>query len=175
MRAMPTLRRLMLLRHAKSDWPGGVADRDRPLAPRGRHDAPRMGEEMARRGLHPDLALVSTARRTLETFALVTPFLAPKAERFEAAIYEAEAPAILEVVRRVEDQVGTLLVVGHNPGLERLAADLIGGGSERLRDRLGEKFPTAALAVIDFEAAHWRDIKRGEGRLALFLTPGDIE
>jgi phosphohistidine phosphatase len=134
-----------------------------------------MGEEMARRGLHPDLALVSTARRTLETFALVTPFLAPKADRYEAAIYEAEAPAILEVVRRVGDEVGTLLVVGHNPGMERLAADLIGGGSERLRDRLGEKFPTAALAVIDFDAAHWRDIKRGEGRLALFLTPGDIE
>ena len=175
MAAMPTLRRLMLLRHAKSDWPGGVADRDRPLAPRGRHDAPRMGEEMARRGLRPDLALVSTARRTLETFALVSPFLGPLEERFEAAIYEAQPETILGVVRAVADEVETCLVIGHNPGLELLAGFLIGEGSHRLRDRLGEKFPTTALAVIDFPDGDWRTIGRGTGRLSLFLTPADIE
>jgi phosphohistidine phosphatase len=75
-------RRLLLFRHAKSDSPQGGSDHERPLGPRGRHDAPRMGEEMARRGLKPELALVSTATRTRETFALVKPFLPEVPARF---------------------------------------------------------------------------------------------
>ena len=169
------MRRLMLLRHAKSDWPTGVGDQDRPLGPRGRHDAPRMGEEMARRGLRPGLAIISTARRTLETFALVSPFVQPVEERFEKAVYEARAETILDLVRGVDDRITVLMVVGHNPAMEQAASFLIGEGSHRLRDKLGEKFPTAALAVIDFEAGGWRDVDRASGRLVLFLTPGDIE
>jgi len=171
---MTAARRLMLLRHAKSDWPTGVADHDRPLSPRGRHDAPRVGEEMARRGLKPDLALVSTAERTRETYALVEAFLAGAPVRFEPALYGGQAEAILRVIRTTPDAVSSLLVIGHNPGLEAAAALLIGEGPERLRDRLGEKFPTAALAVIAFDRS-WHRIERGCGRLKLFLTPSDIE
>ncbi|MDQ0473050.1 SixA phosphatase family protein [Labrys wisconsinensis] len=169
------MRRLMLLRHAKSDWPKGVSDRDRPLGPRGRHDAPHMGEEMALRGLKPDLAVISTAQRTRETWELVAPCLGPVEHRFESAIYEAEPKAILALIRAIDDGVGTLLVIGHNPGLELTAALLIGGGAERLRDRLGEKFPTAALAVIEFHEGGWADIGQGRGELALFLTPRDLD
>jgi phosphohistidine phosphatase len=168
-------RRLLLLRHAKSDWPQGASDQERPLGPRGRHDAPRMGEEIARRGLRPEVALVSTATRARETFALVKPFLPEVPERFEGSIYEAPAEAILRVIRGLDPAIRCAMVVGHNPGLEGLAILLIGAGPERLRDRLGEKFPTAALAVIDFEEGGWRDIAAGSGRLTLFLTPADIE
>jgi phosphohistidine phosphatase len=165
--------RLMLLRHAKSDWPNGVADKDRPLGPRGRHDAPHMGEEMARRGLVPDLAMISTAQRARETWSFVRPFFPNVREHFERRIYDASTAEILEVIRDVGSDVGTLLLVGHNPSLELLASQLIGRGSERLRGKLGEKFPTCALAVIDFGNPDWCSV--ATGRLSLFLTPADIE
>jgi phosphohistidine phosphatase len=165
----------MLLRHAKSDWPTGVDDHERPLAPRGRHDAPRMAEEMKRRDLVPDLVLVSTAQRTRETFALAAPFLGETAVRYERALYEAEPDAILRLIRRMPGTSRLPLIIGHNPGLELIASHLIGAGPERLRDRLGEKFPTASLAVIAFPHGDWADVGRGKGRLSLFLTPADIE
>jgi phosphohistidine phosphatase len=167
--------RLMLFRHAKSDWPQGVADKERPLGPRGRHDAPRMGEEIARRGLKPDLALVSPARRTRETWELAGAFLAGVPHKLDDRIYEAGPSEILAVIQGAEDAIHTLLLVGHNPGLELTASFLVGEGSRRLRERLGEKFPTAALALIEFPDTEWREVGRGKGRLALFLTPDDIE
>jgi phosphohistidine phosphatase len=173
--ALKTRRRLLLLRHAKSDWPAGVGDHDRPLGPRGRHDAPRMGEEMARRGLVPDLAIVSTAARARETWMLVAPFLKGAEPRFEKAIYGAGPEALVGLVRELDDAFRAVMLVGHNPGLEMAATLLIGGGPARLRDRLGEKFPTAALAVIDFDDRFWSGVRQGNGRLVLFLTPGDIE
>jgi phosphohistidine phosphatase len=172
---MAARRRLVLLRHAKSDWPAGTADHDRPLAARGRHDAPRMGEEIARRGLRPQAVLVSTAARTKATWGLVSPFLGSVEPRYEPAVYDASSETLLRLVRDFDDETGTVMLLGHNPGLELLAATLIGGGPDRLRDRLGEKFPTCALAVIDFDEDSWADIRPGAGRLALFLTPGDIE
>jgi phosphohistidine phosphatase len=168
------MRRLILFRHAKSDWPGGLADHERPLGPRGRKDAPRMGEELARDGLRPDLAIVSTAVRTRETWDLAAPFLDDVPVRFERRLYEAAPEAILSVIRGVADSVATLLVLGHNPGLEMTASFLVSEGPRRLRDRLGEKFPTAAIAVIRFSEGGWRDIGQGSGELARFLTPGDI-
>jgi phosphohistidine phosphatase len=173
--ALKTRRRLLLLRHAKSDWPAGVGDHDRPLGRRGRRDAPRMGEEMARRGLEPDLAIVSTAARTRETWSLLAPFLKGTEARFEKAVYGARAEALVDLVRQLDDAFRTVMLVGHNPGLEMAATLLIGGGPARLRDRLGEKFPTAALAVVDFDERSWADVRQGTGRLALFLTPGDIK
>jgi phosphohistidine phosphatase len=79
------------------------------------------------------------------------------------------------LVRELDDAFRAVMLVGHNPGLEMAATLLIGGGPARLRDRLGEKFPTAALAVIDFDDRFWSGVRQGNGRLVLFLTPGDIE
>lgn len=172
---MAARRRLVLLRHGKSDWPAGTADHDRPLGARGRHDAPRMGEEIARRGLRPQTVLVSTAARTKATWGLVSPFVGIVEPRYEPAIYEASPETLLRLVRDFDDEAGMAMLVGHNPGLEGLASVLVGGGPDRLRDRLGEKFPTCALAVIDFEEDRWADVRPDAGRLALFLTPGDIE
>jgi phosphohistidine phosphatase len=164
------MRRLLLLRHAKSDWTKGVSDHERPLAPRGQRDAPRIGQEIARRGLSPDHAIISTSRRTRETFSFIEPFLDRHTVRYERAIYEAAPEAILRVIRAAEPDAHSVMIVGHNPGLEQTATYLVAGGGT-VADPLDEKFPTAALAVLDFDIASWPDIAGHQGKLALFLTP----
>ncbi|MGJ4856058.1 histidine phosphatase family protein [Labrys sp. La1] len=168
------MKRLMLLRHAKSDYPAGVSDHERPLAPRGQRDAPRMGREIARRSLLPDHVIASTARRTRETLTLIEGSLGPHTLHFERAIYEAPPEAILRVIRTVAPEIGTLLVVGHNPGLEQVAAFLTRGAGT-VADPLSGKFPTAALAVLDFEIGDWNEIAGHQGSLALFLTPKALD
>lgn len=167
-----TALRLLLLRHAKSAWPEGVADHDRPLAERGRKSAPVIGAYMAREKLIPDLALVSPARRAQETWKLVGEALSKKVDERDAPeIYEVAAGHILEVIRAVKPGIRTLLLVGHNPGMEDLAALLVKDGDADATGRMKEKFPTAALAVIDFDIERWGDVASGSGYLERFVTP----
>src|SRR6218665_2058758 len=169
------MRRLMLLRHAKSNWPAGVADRDRPLATRGREAAPLMGRYLADELLLPDLVLISPALRTAETWKLVAPMLPEKpATHVEPRIYEAPADRLLEVVQEVETEVRTLLMVGHNPGFEDLAARLAGHGDRYAQARMAQKYPTCGLAVLDFAVEDWRDVAARGGRLDRFVTPGSL-
>jgi phosphohistidine phosphatase len=166
------MKRLLLLRHAKSAWPEGVEDHDRPLGDRGRRDAPRMGAYMASTGLQPDYALVSSARRTQETWALVEQALAqPCPSRTVPSIYEAEPAAILAAIQAAPEESETLLVIGHNPGFENLAALLALGGDGDALTRLRTKYPTAGLAVIVFDVETWLDVAAGAGRLEGFVTP----
>lgn len=140
------MRRLMLLRHAKSDWPVGVDDHDRPLAGRGRRASPSMGRYMAEEGLVPDLAIISTARRAQETWELARPaFVAEIFQRNERRIYEAPASAILDVITETGSEIRSLLLVGHNPGIQELALKLIETARESDLARLRRKFPTAGL------------------------------
>lgn len=169
------MRRLMLLRHAKSNHPAGVTDRDRPLAERGRETAPVMGQYLAEEGLQPDLVLISPAKRTVETWELVVPMLPEKpAHRYEPRIYEAPARRLLQVIQEVEGEVETLMLVGHNPGSEDLAKLLAGEGEGSALARMGQKFPTAGLAVIDFAQGGWRDTAPRTGRLVRFVTPASL-
>lgn len=165
------MRRLMLLRHAKSAWPGGTADIDRPLAPRGREAAPRMARYIAEEVLLPDLVLVSPARRTQETWELVRAAAGDAPVRTEPRIYEAPPGRLLEVVQEVEPEVRTLLLIGHNPGFEGLARLLVGHGDRYAFARLTQKYPTAGLAVIDCPVESWRDVEPRSGRLDRFVTP----
>jgi phosphohistidine phosphatase len=170
------LRRLMLLRHAKSDWPEGVDDHERPLAKRGRKACPLMGRYLADEALVPDLAVVSTARRARETWRLVRPaFDRDIVQRDEPRIYEASAGAIWDVIGETEPGVRALLLVGHNPGLHELALQLIGRASRSDLSRLRLKYPTAGLAVIDFRIGQWSEISDGLGRLERFETPRSVE
>lgn len=169
------MRRLLILRHAKSDWPGGTRDFDRPLAPRGRVAAPAMGRYLRQEQLLPDYAIVSAARRTVETWDLVkaelgedTPF------RYEMSVYEAPVERLLAAIRAVEPSVRTLLLVGHNPGSEELAADLTGHGDRFAAQRMGAKFPTAGLAVLDFAVEDWAEVTERSGRLDRFVTPASL-
>ncbi|HEX2556664.1 MAG TPA: histidine phosphatase family protein [Microvirga sp.] len=165
------MRRLMLLRHAKSAWPGGSADIDRPLATRGRDAAPLVARHMADEGLAPDLVLVSPARRTQETWNLVRGSAADAQVRTDSRIYEAPPGRLLEVVQEVVPEVRTLLMIGHNPGFEGLARILVGHGDRYAFARLSQKYPTAGLAVIDFPVESWREVEPRTGRLDRFVTP----
>ncbi len=168
----PKHRRLFLLRHGKSAWPADVADHDRPLAERGRKAAPLIGAYMVREKLFPDLVLVSTARRAQETWKLLAKELPRStAKRDVPDLYEAPAARIAGILRKIEPTVQTVMLVGHNPGFQDLANGLIGSGDAQARARLKEKFVTAGLAIIDFEADRWEDITPESGRLERFVTP----
>jgi phosphohistidine phosphatase len=172
---MATMRRLMLLRHAKSNWPAGVADRERPLATRGHEAAPLMGRYLAEELLLPDLVLISPARRTVETWELVLPMLPEKpGTHFEPRIYESKIDRLLHVVQETEPHVRTLLMIGHNPGFEELAALLTGHGDRYAAARMAQKFPTCGLAVLDFAVEDWRDVAARGGRLDRFVTPASL-
>ncbi|MEL6059289.1 MULTISPECIES: SixA phosphatase family protein [unclassified Methylobacterium] len=169
------MRRLILLRHAKSDRPAGVADHERPLNDRGQRAAPAVGAHLAQDGLRPDLALVSTAERTRETWAAMAAALGNPETRWQREIYEAPAHRILTVIRNAPDSATTVIVVGHNPGLGDLASDLAGDGPRAALNRLALEFPTAAYAVIDFDTDHWSEVAPGQGHLDRFVRPRDID
>jgi phosphohistidine phosphatase len=164
----------MLLRHAKSARPVGVADMDRPLAARGRDAAPRMGRYLAEEGLLPDLVVVSAARRTRETWELVEPHVDATEIRFDARIYEAPASRLLAVVRESPSRVRSVLMIGHNPGFEDFAKLLVGHGDRYAFARLTQKYPTAGLAVIDFDRENWSEIAPRSGKLDRFVTPKSL-
>jgi phosphohistidine phosphatase len=173
--------RLFLLRHAKSDRAAGktVEDHERPLNARGRAAAQRVGAYMASTHYLPERVLCSTALRTRETLDLVLPHLSPRpGVTHTRNLYLATWPALLAQVQKTPESVRSLLLVGHNPGMEQLAVAFALNpklpGEQARGETLAEKFPTAALAVFDFDAAGWRDIKPGEGRLVDFVRPKEI-
>jgi phosphohistidine phosphatase len=183
--AAGAVRRLVLLRHAKSAWPD-VPDRERPLARRGQRDAPVMGRWLRDAGLVPDLVVCSTARRARETWQLAQPCLgAALPVRFDERVYQASAAQLLALIRREPAAVRTLLVMGHDPAVPGLALILAGAspdkhaGAEpgtvpaRMLDRMRVKFPTAAIAVFTC-AGSWDALCPGSARLACFITPRDL-
>lgn len=169
------MKRLMLLRHAKSLRDESKKDKDRPLNDRGRADAPRMGSYMHHMHYAPDLVLCSSSRRTRETWALVAAELdgAPGV-RFEDALYLASSKAIQKIVAAA-DAAACLLVIGHNPGTEEcarvLAREPHDKRERKLLAELGEKFPTGALAVFEFDVSSWKEIEAGKGALIDFVVP----
>lgn len=171
------MRRLLLLRHAKSSWDTpGMSDLERPLAPRGRQTAPRVAELMARRRWVPDLVLRSQAERVRETWQLMAPALGAQIpSRTLRTIYPGAPSRLLMTLRRAPDEARTLLLIGHNPGLGSLATSLCGAGPKKALERMSTKFPTAGLAVIDFDAERWSDIEDGAGRLEAFVRPKDLD
>ncbi len=167
-------RRLVLLRHAKSAWPDDVADHDRPLAQRGRRDAPGVGRWLGESGYRPDAVVCSTALRARETWELAAAALAATAPggpadgpevRFEPRVYEATVLGLLMLVREFEPRWQTVLVVGHNPGLAELTIGLAGPDPEPPR-----AFPTAFAAVLGLPGG-WAGAAPGEARLLAFTVP----
>lgn len=174
---MTSSKRLYLLRHAKSSWDAaGLADFDRPLNRRGRQAASGMGELMKRCRLLPDLVLCSPAARAEETWTRVAAELPERPPvRLLRSLYLAPPSRLLDRVRAVEESVGALLLVAHNPGLEHLAGRLAGPGSTATAlEMLSEKFPTGALACFEFEGA-WAALAPQGARLAEFLRPRDLD
>jgi phosphohistidine phosphatase len=168
--------RLLLLRHAKAERSRpGERDHDRRLAERGRNDAPKVGAYLSKHALTPDHVIVSTAARTRETWELAAAALGGSPPVvFDERIYEASPHTLLAVIKETGPNVGTLLVIGHNPGLQELAALLIATGDIEARQRLREAFPTSALAAIEFALEGWDKLHPQGGRLAHFIEPRSL-
>lgn len=159
-------KRLTLLRHAKAEPDSGSApDRERPLAPRGLRDAPRMGRRLRESGARPSLIITSPATRALQTARLVAGELGYPLEflQREAELYLATPDAILGVLARQDDTFNDMLVCGHNPGLTDLANELTGSSIDNL--------PTCGVVVIEADIRNWRDLRLREGRLLHFDYP----
>lgn len=172
------MKTLTLLRHAKSGWDDPVArDFDRPLNPRGRRGARLMGLHMRDLGLRFDRVIASPAARVVETLDGVWDGYGRSVHvEFDKRLYLASATTLLDVVQEAPDDAGGVLLSGHNPGLEDLVLVLVPDRVEdEARDRVEEKFPTAALAEIVFDVDHWRDVRPGAGRLARFIRPRDLD
>jgi phosphohistidine phosphatase len=165
------MRTLYLLRHAKSSWDNpGLLDRDRPLAPRGLRDAKRIAKHFGRLGIRPALVLCSSALRTQETLDLLRPTLAEAAVQVEEQLYGASSETLLERLRSVPDEVDSVLLIGHNPGLQDLALVLASRGAKL--KRLEAKFPTAAFATLAL--GQWSALGPRDAELVAYVVPKQL-
>ncbi len=171
--------KLLLLRHAKSDWGhSGLGDHERPLSKRGTKAAPMIARHIAKQNLKPDLIICSDAIRTRATLALVLPELGspPPETIIDEQLYLASAETILATVRKyAHNEHQNVMVIAHNPGLHGLALTLAGQGDRMALRNLAMKFPTAALAVISFKADDWSDVAPAKGALKEFITPRELD
>lgn len=170
------MKTVFLLRHAKSSWKEiALADIDRPLNKRGTAAAKQMRDHIGREAWLPAQVLCSPAKRTRETLDhILDAFGAAVPVRFEKGIYMAEAQTLLRRLRRLSDSLGSVMVIGHNPGLEHMALMLTDAEDTPLRRDMAGKFPTGALAIIGCAVDHWTDLKPACGQLEVFLRPKDI-
>jgi phosphohistidine phosphatase len=166
----PFVKRLHILRHAKSSWDDpDLADRERPLAPRGERAAALIAEHARRERIAPELVLCSTALRARQTLAALLPVLSGDFEiRLEEALYGAGVASVLGRLREVDDAVGSVLLVGHNPTLHELALALTA------REEELERFPTGALASMTL-ASPWADLAEGGAELVAFVVPRELK
>lgn len=168
---------LSLLRHAKSSWDDPeLEDHERPLSLRGAADAPRMGAFMAEKALNPELVLCSSSVRTRATLMLVLTKLdeAPPDILYEDGLYHAAPAKLLARARKVDNAIGHVLLVGHNPGLHALVLELTGAGKEKHMSAIAAGFPSGALAVLDFDLGGWTELAPGLGALRLYKTPKSL-
>ncbi|MBD0743716.1 histidine phosphatase family protein [Streptomyces sp. CBMA152] len=171
--SVDTPRRIVLLRHAKADWPQ-VSDHDRPLADRGRTDATVAGRRLADTKIEFDLTLCSTAVRTRETWKLAVHELPHRPRTvYEERLYEASLGELLALLNETPDDVNDLLLVGHNPGMHALADALADRAEGDVMVRMNRSgFPTAAFAVVAFTGS-WKSVEHGVGTLTDFWAPHD--
>lgn len=168
------MKKLTLLRHAKSEWNSTTArDFDRPLNARGREAARAMGLEMRRLGMRFDRVIASPAARVLETITGTAETFGPLAPDYDESVYLALVETLLGIVRGTDESADSMLIVGHNPGMERLA--LLLAAPSALRDEVAVKYPTGALATIDLPVVRWRDVAEGCGTLSRFIRPRDLD
>lgn len=168
------MKRLGLLRHAKSDWGDmNVRDFDRGLTAKGQRGAALMGAHIQTSGIAWDTIIASPAERVRQTLAasgLTTPV------RFEQQAYLADPQTLIALLRQTDEAQDAVLIAGHNPGLQELAIALVAPDAEDARfDAVMRKFPTAAFAVLDLAIETWADLAEGCGRIALFARPRDLD
>jgi phosphohistidine phosphatase len=161
------MKTLFVLRHAKSSWENAdLSDFERPLNKRGLEAAPLMGEVMKKNQFQPETILSSPAKRARQTAEIINEKAGINGEiKYEERIYEASPARLLEVISEQNDEIGSLMIVGHNPGLEGLV---------RFTTGQSEPMPTAALAVIDLEITKWNEIDSSNGTLRTLIRPKEV-
>ncbi|MFD9862803.1 SixA phosphatase family protein [Streptomyces alboflavus] len=166
-------RRIVLFRHAKADWPQ-VSDHERPLAERGRRDAPVAGRRLAESGIAFDLALCSTAARTRETWKLAVPELTQRPRTvYEDRVYEASPGELIAVLNETPDDVRDLILIGHNPGVHGLADVLSGEAEGDAQVRMNRRgFPTSAFAILTYTGS-WKSLEPGTATLVDYWAPSE--
>ena len=172
------MKRLTLLRHAKSSWNDPVTrDFDRPLNDKGKRAATTIGKFIKRNGLTFDQILASPAVRVIETLEHVEPASGLSFEpQWDRKIYLASSVTLMDVLRGANAEAEHVLMVGHNPGLEDLIFDLVpDDGSSEARGTVEIKYPTAALAELSLDIENWSDIKDGCAKLNRFTRPRDLD
>jgi len=168
------MKQLAILRHAKSSWADpGVDDFDRPLNGRGRKAARQIGEAIRERGDKFDLILASPAERVRETLDGAGELGA--AVKFEPSIYLASEDQLMSLLRGVAPKARSLLLVGHNPGLEQLVAAISRDDDAGFRRRVQGKFPTGALAIVDLDVKSWADVQPGCGEIVELILPRELD
>jgi len=170
-----TVKRLWLLRHAKSSWDDpGLPDPDRPLAPRGRRAAELLAAHRAVSDVRPSVVLCSSSLRARQTLAAILPAVGDCLEiRIERALYGAGAAQLLERLRGLANRTSSAMLIGHNPGIQDLALGLAGNGPAL--DALREKVPTGALATVEIDIERWRDLDNGMATATALVTPRSLE
>jgi phosphohistidine phosphatase len=164
-------RTLVLIRHAKSSWDYDVDDHERPLSARGRRDAEALGRLLSQRSLRPDLLFCSTATRTRQTWEYAMAGGASAGEvRYLHEIYNAWVPELVAMIRDVPDQIHTLLVLGHAPGIPDLVEHVCVRTDSSDWTRMVSKFPTSALAVVNVPGP-WAELGKDRAELASFVVP----
>jgi phosphohistidine phosphatase len=171
-------KKLTLLRHAKSGWDDPVArDFDRPLNKRGEKAARVIGGWMKSQGIGFDHVIASPAVRVIETLDHIVGGYGKRMEpKWERRVYLASSATLMDVLREVDDQFSSILLIGHNPGMEDLILDLVPEGRDaELRDMVFEKFPTAAFAEMTIDINLWNEIDRNIASLVRFIRPRDLD
>ncbi|WP_298022462.1 histidine phosphatase family protein [uncultured Parasphingopyxis sp.] len=171
------MKRLILLRHAKSSWDDPVTrDYDRPLNAKGKRAAETMGEHMRGEGLEFDAVIASPAVRVAETLEWFGKGYGERIEpEWDRRAYLASDRTLLEVVQEADDAIESLMLAGHNSGIEDLLLFLVPDKKgDKLRAAAEEKYPTGTLAEMTFEVEHWADIAAASGKLARFVRPRDL-
>jgi phosphohistidine phosphatase len=164
-------RTLIAVRHAKSSWDHDVEDHDRPLSGRGRRDADALGRLLVQRGLSPDLVLCSTATRTRETWERAHAVGATAGEvRLVRGIYHAWVPELVRLLRQTPDELATVLLLGHSPGIPDLVEHLCIRTDSADWAQLDQKYPTSGLAVVDIPGP-WRELGSATADLVAFAIP----
>lgn len=160
------MKRLYLVRHAKSSWDDpDLDDAERPLNDRGRKDAPLMGKRLKERELAPGLIISSPAIRAWTTCQVIVEILGYDPDQIHAypEVYHASSETLLKIVQGLADKYDSVLLVGHNPGLTDFVNDLTEGFIPNI--------PTAGVVGIQFKVDHWKEVRQGAGHLEFFDFP----
>ncbi|MCE9501819.1 MAG: histidine phosphatase family protein [Leptospira sp.] len=166
------MKKIFLMRHAKSDWNADFrTDHERPLSDRGKGNAKSLRKFLSARDFHPDIAYVSDSKRTIQTFKLAVreSWIAGKIV-YSEKIYEAPVEELIQIVQGTDDRHSSILIVGHNPGMELLSGYLL----NLVNQQIFVKFSTSAFASFDCDIGNWKNLQEGCAKLGLFLTKGKV-